>query len=89
MKGLFEEQQSPDNSNYASTSGESKDDQEMGTNSMSKSVGGLKTSSFSFLSKEMDANFARAVRRLIKAFLATLTKLMSVFKGVAETISST
>ncbi|PON80158.1 Major intrinsic protein [Parasponia andersonii] len=62
MKGLIEEQPSPDTSNYASTSSETKDDQEIGTNiAMSKSVGVLKNSAFSRLSKEMDTNFARAV----------------------------
>ncbi|XP_060960030.1 probable aquaporin NIP7-1 [Cannabis sativa] len=64
MKGLFEEQEqpSPDLSNYASTSGECKDDQEMGTNhhAMSKSVV-LNSPTFSCLSRGMDANFARAV----------------------------
>ena len=62
MKGLFEEQPSPDLSNYASTSEESKDDREIGANEMAKSVGILKSSNFSCLSQGMDQNFARAVR---------------------------
>ncbi|KAL5541646.1 hypothetical protein UlMin_009356 [Ulmus minor] len=63
MKGLFEEQlPSPDLSNYASSGGQSKDDQEMGSNPMAKSIDDLRKSSYSCLSKgKMDTNFARAV----------------------------
>uniref|UniRef100_A0A2N9HNN8 Aquaporin n=1 Tax=Fagus sylvatica TaxID=28930 RepID=A0A2N9HNN8_FAGSY len=63
MKSLFEDQPPPHTSNHASTSGcgQSKDDQEMGSNAMSKSGSVLKNSAFSCFLQGMDLNLGRMV----------------------------
>lgn len=63
MKLCFEKQPSPDISNSASTSGQSRDDQETGSNAMS--INGdapSKNSVFLCFPPDMDLNPARMVR---------------------------
>ena len=66
MKSLFEDQPPPHTSNHASTSGcgQSKDDQEMGSNAMSKSGSVLKNSAFSCFLQGVDLNLGRMVREM-------------------------
>lgn len=66
MKSLFEEQpHHPDHTiDHAPTSGQCKDDQEMGVNAMSKSDV-LKNSPFSCFPQGMDLNLGRVVTDLL------------------------
>ncbi|XP_040996037.1 probable aquaporin NIP7-1 isoform X1 [Juglans microcarpa x Juglans regia] len=61
MKSVFEERPPPHISNHASTSGQPKDDQEMGYNAMPKGGGVSNKSAFSCFPQGIDLNLGRVV----------------------------
>lgn len=65
MKALFEEKPSTD---YATSSGESKDDQEMGSTAMSETGSVLKNSPFLCFPNGIDQNYGRGVSKCLRTW---------------------